>query len=310
MPRYRLTLAYDGTAFHGWQRQTAASGGPLRTVQHVMERAVWRTVHEQAEVTGASRTDAGVHARGQVAAFTCSKRVPLDRLPMALTSALPEDVLVLKAEEVAADFDPISQAKAKGYVYRLAHGKPPFWPDVFRRREVYRSWIPLDAAAMAAGATHLVGEHDFAAFAKAGHGRESTVRRVLRCDVIEEDANHLRMEIAGTGFLHNMVRIIAGTLVEVGRGRLDPEEIADVLASRDRRRAGQTLPAHGLCLMWVEYGDSRRTQAPLDLAIPGDGPADRSIAVLGDDPADVSAATDAREPPPPAIPRTPALDQP
>lgn len=210
-------------------------------------------MHEEVEVTGASRTDAGVHARGQVAAFTCQRVVPLHRLPMALTSALPEDVVVHRAELVHEGFSPISDAVAKGYVYRIAHGKPPFWPDLFSRREVHRSWIPLDAAAMGAGATELVGEHDFAAFAKAGHGRETTVRRVLRCEVIEEDPHHLRMEIAGTGFLHNMVRIIAGTLVDVGRGRLRPQDVGDVLRSRERLRAGQTLPARGLCLMWIEY---------------------------------------------------------
>jgi tRNA pseudouridine38-40 synthase len=253
VPRYRITLAYDGTEFHGWQRQTAAEGGPLRTVQHVLERAVWSTIHERVPVLGASRTDAGVHARGQVAAFTCQRRVPVSRLPMALTSALPKDVLVHRAEEVHELFDPISDAVCKGYTYRIAHGKPPFWPDLFRRREVHRSWIPLNAFAMDAAAQALVGTHDFAAFAKAGHGRESTVRRVLRCAVIEEDANQLRVEIAGTGFLHNMVRIIAGTLVDVGRGRLAPDEVAAILASGDRSRAGQTLPANGLCLMWIEY---------------------------------------------------------
>jgi len=253
VPRYRITLAYDGTQFHGWQRQTASEGGPLRTVQHVLERALWRTVRERVHVLGASRTDAGVHARGQVAALSCERSGPASRLPMALTSALPEDVLVHRAELVPESFDPISDALSKGYAYRIAHGKPPFWPDLFRRREVHRSWIPLDAAAMDAAAQAFVGTHDFAAFAKAGHGRESTVRRVLRCAVIEEDANHLRLEIAGTGFLHNMVRIIAGTLVDVGRGRLAPEDIASILASGDRTAAGQTLPAAGLCLMWIAY---------------------------------------------------------
>lgn len=254
MPRYALTLAYDGTDFHGWQKQFPPGGASLRTVQGVLEQAVRSVVREPVEVGGASRTDAGVHALGQVAAFTSSREIPLERLPMAITSALPPDVQVTRATIVDDNFDPISDATAKGYRYRIVHGPPPdHWPSLFERRYVYRCWHRLDAARMALAATHLVGEHDFASFAHSRHGRESTVRRVLRCDVVEEGPHALRVEVAGTGFLYNMVRIIAGTLVEVGRGRIDPADIPPILAARNRVHPGDTLPPEGLCLMWVEY---------------------------------------------------------
>ncbi|HMN95574.1 MAG TPA: tRNA pseudouridine(38-40) synthase TruA [Phycisphaerales bacterium] len=255
MPRYRLTVAYDGTDFHGWQRQEPPGREPLRTVQGVLDEAIRRVLREPAEVTGASRTDAGVHATGQVAAFTAAREIPAERLAMALTSALPPDVQVNESAVVMESFDPISEATAKGYSYSIVHGSPPdFWPDLFRRRYVFRAWPRLDPRAMAEGATHLVGEHDFTSFAHAAHRRESPIRRVLRCDVIEEGPHALRIEIAGTGFLYNMVRIIAGTLVDVGRGRLRPDDVAVIRDARDRGRAGQTLPAQGLCLRWVEYG--------------------------------------------------------
>lgn len=255
MPRYRLTVAYDGTDFHGWQRQEPPDREPLRTVQGVMEEAARRVVYEPVEVTGASRTDSGVHAVGQVAAFTTTKEIPVARLPMALTSALPDDVQVVDAAIVADDFDPISDATSKGYAYTIVHGPPPeFWPDLFQRRHVCRTWHRLDPREMAIGAVHLVGEHDFTSFAHSRHRRESPVRRVLRCEVIEESAHRLRIEVSGTGFLYNMVRIIAGTLLDVGRGRLKPDDIATIRDARDRTRAAQTLPAQGLCLRWVRYG--------------------------------------------------------
>lgn len=265
MPRHKLTLAYDGTEFHGWQKQTGLDGRPLRTVQGVLELAVRRVVREPVLVVGASRTDAGVHAVGQVAAFTTTGpgQVPLERMPLAINSELPGDVQVMRAETVRDEFDPISDASSKGYAYRIVHGRShPDRPDsdtrdtrimVFDRRRVHRCYHALDARAMSVAAAHLVGEHDFIGFAHAAHGRESTVRRVLRCDVIEERDDELRIEVAGTGFLYNMVRIIAGTLVEVGRGRIAADTMPDVIASRDRRRAGQTLTPEGLCLMWVRY---------------------------------------------------------
>lgn len=306
MPRYALTIAYDGTDFCGWQRQEpraeAHGGAPipprhilapasdpalggvapdrveLRTVQAVVQRAVREVVREPVELLGSSRTDSGVHARGQVAAFTTSKwpvERGLDALLRALNGRLPDDVLVVAAAEVGEDFDPIAHAVAKGYSYTLHCGRVP---PLFDRRYVQHVWEDLDVTAMQRAAACLLGEHDFAAFAAAGHGRTTTVRRVLRCEVVNAGeapdagpalpsmprdvermpgARRIRIEVASGGFLYNMVRIIAGTLVEVGKGRLSAADVRAALESRDRRGAGPTLPPAGLCLEWIRH-DPRR----------------------------------------------------
>ncbi|MFM9995491.1 MAG: tRNA pseudouridine synthase A [Phycisphaerales bacterium] len=345
MPRYKLTIAYDGTGFSGWQKQeppvsqaeidaragttwsmfspyavkhgVVPSGllaneyrdadgtvrSPLRTVQGVVERAVRSLVGEPVIVMGASRTDSGVHARGQVAAFTCggsdeeadptggapaesltsspphflSPNPPqrehgwpvsrgTNRLAAAINARLPEDVVVLAAEGVDPAFDPISDCEAKGYSYTLHIG--PERP-LFDRQFVHHVRTPLDVDAIRRAAERIVGEHDFAAFAKAGHGRESTVRTVFECRVAEagteghrdegtkegpeRTSGRLRIEVSGNGFLYNMVRIIAGTLVDAGRGKLTPDDVAAAIETGDRRRAGPTLPPHGLCLEWIRY---------------------------------------------------------
>lgn len=283
MGRYKLTIAYEGTAFHGWQKQeppesSSHAGDPslqagepgrvaMRTVQAVVEKAVRETVRERVLVVGASRTDAGVHARGQVAAFTSSRREPgrgwpedrgTEPLMRAINSRLPEDVLVVGCEMVADSFDPISDCTGKGYSYTL-HVSPrrPLWD----RRRVTHVWTPLDVEAMRAASERIVGRHDFAAFAAAGHGRQSTVRTVHACEVTgtamedegESWARRVRIDVSGDGFLYNMVRIIAGTLVEVGRGRMSAEDVRKAIESGERRRAGPTLGPEGLCLEWVGY---------------------------------------------------------
>jgi tRNA pseudouridine38-40 synthase len=258
MPRFKILVAYDGTDFHGWQRQTPPDlppGEQLRTVQGVLEEAVRAVVREPVSVLGASRTDAGVHARGQVAVFATSRQIPLERLPAAITSRLPEDVQVWRAETVSDAFDPIADARAKGYRYRLSHdcrraGRPP----LFDRR--YTAWTAyrLDPARMHEAAAYLVGQHDFASFARQHHGRESTVRTIFRCRVRADSPRRCIIDVAGSGFLYNMVRIIAGTLLEVGRGRIDPACLPEIIAARDRRAAGSTMPPEGLCLRWIRYG--------------------------------------------------------
>ncbi|MEM0982996.1 MAG: tRNA pseudouridine synthase A [Planctomycetota bacterium] len=279
--RYKLTLAYDGTDFAGWQKQEPpdpdASPDPvtgerprikLRTVQEVVEQAVRETVREPVTLTGASRTDAGVHARGQVASFMTTPDPargvgwPLDRgtdaLVQALNSRLPDDVLCLMAEPVALEFDPISGARSKEYTYTIqsGHTRP-----LFDRRTVYHCYHELDVARMQEAARHLVGEHDFAAMAQASHGRKTTVRTIFACDVEDEGersfpgetARIVRIRVSGSGFLYNMVRIIAGTLVEVGRGKMEPDAIPGVLESGDRVNAGPTLAPEGLRLEWIRY---------------------------------------------------------
>lgn len=299
VPRYKLTLAYDGTDFCGWQKQEppAGSGVPagrvmppdgsiegedgsgtgvgrrgegrmvLRTVQEVLERGLARVLRRRVVTLGASRTDAGVHARGQVVAFTCDDEAwPVSRglegLRRALNGKLPEDVRVESVEVVDDGFDPVTGAVSKAYSYTL-HISPdrPLWD----RRVVHHVWTPLDVGAMREVADVLVGEHDFAGFAAAGHGRLTTVRRVLAVRVVEVDlgagdgasaagwSGRVRLEVEGTGFLWNMVRIMAGTLVEAGRGRIDVGRVREALRTGDRRLAGPTLPPTGLCLEWVRY---------------------------------------------------------
>gem|GEM_PF-39230 len=275
MPRYRLLVAYDGTGFCGWQKQEPPvrpeGGGPspysevtpmlhaegeaggregrvaLRTVQGVLERAVREVVREPVEVIGASRTDSGVHAEGQVAAFTCEPREveqteagagpvvmrgvgwPVergaDRLAAAINSRLPEDVLVRAASVAARDFDPVGDVVAKGYSYTLHVGlERPLFDRALVHHVFWRNGLNLGA--MAEAAAMMEGEHDFAGFAAAGHGRLSTVRRVLSCRVVAISPERVRLDVAGTGFLWNMVRIMSGTLLEVGTGRRTLEQVA------------------------------------------------------------------------------------
>ncbi|MBL9148913.1 MAG: tRNA pseudouridine(38-40) synthase TruA [Phycisphaerae bacterium] len=255
MPRYRLTIAYDGTDFHGWQRQEPPGKAPLRTVQGVLDDAVRLVVREPVSVVGASRTDAGVHALGQVAAFTASTRIPTDKLPMAISSRLPRDVQVRSSSLAPDDFDPISDAISKSYRYTIAYptSRPRIAP-LFDRNFVYWQVHQLDVAAMNAAAQRLIGEHDFTALAHAVNTRESPVRRIHSCVVATPSPGRITIDVAGNGFLYNMVRVIAGTLVDVGRGQKAPDEVSEIVASRDRTRAGQTLPPQGLCLRWIHYG--------------------------------------------------------
>ena len=294
-----MTIAYDGTAFHGWQKQDLpreqyarfkserADGGPrvmeersdlpemivgardpdrvrLRTVQEVVERAVREVVREPVNVLGASRTDTEVHALAQCAAFTTSEEreggAPDERLVRAINSRLADDVVVRSCERVRHDFDPIKDCDSKGYRYSILDGgvRP-----LFERARVARVPVELDVEKMREAAGLIVGEHDFAAFASAGHGRESTVRTVLGCDVRRREANEVSMgdrgvieiDVSGTGFLYNMVRIIAGTLVEVGKGKMTTDQVGDALARGERGLAGPTMAAEGLCLMWIKYPD-------------------------------------------------------
>ena len=258
MPRYKLTVAYDGTDFHGWQKQHPPGEEPLRTVQGVLEQAVRDVVREEVTVLGASRTDSGVHACGQVAAFTCQQMLPVERMHLAITARLPEDAQVRRAEVVHDDFGPITDCIAKGYRYKLVHPGPRKYanPPLFQRRTSTWTSYPLDAARMNDAARRLIGEHDFASFTRVNHGRESTVRTIHDCHVSEHSPYRCMLEVSGSGFLYNMVRIIAGTLIDVGRGKMEPEAIDEIVRAADRGQAGPTLPPQGLCLMWVKYPDA------------------------------------------------------
>ncbi|HRQ76867.1 MAG TPA: tRNA pseudouridine(38-40) synthase TruA [Phycisphaerales bacterium] len=256
MPRYKLTVAYDGTHFHGWQKQHPPDSEPLRTAQGVLETAIREVVREPVCVLGASRTDAGVHAVGQVAAFTSEQEIPIDRLPRAINGKLPDDIQVRRAELAPPDFDPIQHCTSKGYRYRIAHSvahHPEGRMPLFDRHFIAWSPYVLDAGKMHEAAQRLVGTHDFASFTRMHHGRESTVRTVFSCDVAATSSRRLKIDISGNGFLYNMIRIIAGTLTDVGRGVYPPEHIDAILTARDRTAAGSTMPPEGLCLRWVRY---------------------------------------------------------
>lgn len=256
MPRtLKLTIAYDGTEFAGWQRQARE-----RTVQAVLEDTLAPFEQTAVTVTGAGRTDAGVHAAGQVASVSLRRAIGCDALRRALNATLPGDVRVLAVEEVAPTFSARHDARVKTYHYSIWNGvavPPPL------RRYTWHVPQPLDVAAMNEAAAIIVGSHDFAAFQATGSDAKSTVRRILLSTVREIDVTHLvrgpaddrllRYEVTGTGFLRHMVRNVVGTLADVGRRRTPPGRLTSIVASRDRGQAGDTAPAQGLVLWQVEY---------------------------------------------------------
>jgi tRNA pseudouridine38-40 synthase len=249
--RYKLTVAYDGTDFHGWQEQNPPGLAPLRTVQATLRSAIQQAVGRPIELIGASRTDSGVHALGQVAAFTADCSIPIERLALAINARLDDDLEVRSAEIAPDDFDPIGHAKRKQYRYRIWNSSQR---PLMHRRHVYHCWSDLDPRRMNDAAMRLVGEHDFEGFANAGHGRLTTVRTVYDCRIEPDSAGcEVHVVIQGNGFLYNMVRIIAGTLIEVGRGQFAPSHINEILTHADRAAAGPTLPPQGLCLEWIKY---------------------------------------------------------
>jgi tRNA pseudouridine38-40 synthase len=245
MRTLKLVIEYDGTDLVGWQRQ---QNGP--SVQQHLEDALAAMVRSEVAVIGASRTDAGVHARGQVAHFHTDATIPVHGFHRGLNSLLPPAIAVVGAEEVGAQFHARFSARGKHYRYDVL-ARPDRSP-LLRHRSWHRV-RPLDLEAMRAAARHLVGRHDFSAFRAAGCGARSPVRRVTGVAVARPAPDRVRIDVTGEAFLRNMVRIIAGTLVEVGEGRRPPDDVADVLASGDRTRAGQTAPPQGLTLVEVYY---------------------------------------------------------
>ncbi|MBC7334832.1 MAG: tRNA pseudouridine(38-40) synthase TruA [Clostridia bacterium] len=242
----KLTVAYDGTAYHGWAVQPAVHGP---TIQGTMQEALGRLTGEALTLVAASRTDAGVHARGQVVVLTTASRIPLERWPQAANGVLPDDIAVLRAEEAAPGFDPRREAAYKTYTYTIYNSTTP---DVFHHRYSYQVYRPLAAEPMARAAGYFVGTHDFRAFAAAGGAAKTTVRTVYRCRV-KQEGPWIKIEVTANGFLYHMVRIIAGTLLEVGLGRLAPEDVPYILCSGCRALAGPTAPPRGLCLERVVF---------------------------------------------------------
>ena len=244
MRRIHLIVEYDGTAYAGWQRQANAM-----TVQEKLERAIRKLTGEELCVSGASRTDAGVHALGQSAHFDTESRIPADKFSFALNTLLPPDIRVTRSEEVPLEFHARFSTKGKRYRY-LFHAAPH--AGALTRNTHAHVIYPLDAERMQAEAQDLVGTHDFAAFAASGSVVKDTVRTIYRAEVTRE-GSEIRLVVEGSGFLYNMVRIIAGTLIGVGSGKLEPGAFKRAIASGDRLDLGITAPAHGLTLMEVFY---------------------------------------------------------
>ena len=265
--KLRLIIAYDGTDFHGWQRQSGTLVAPagatnaedatpaaplaIRTVQAEIEAVARRVLGEPVNLVGASRTDAGVHARGQVAHVLYSGPMPAANVTRALNHRLPQDVTIVHCRDVPLTFHATRHAQLKLYRYSIYnHPAPP--SDARTGRYAWHVLFPLDPARVRAAAAALVGTHDFAAFASQGSPRETTVRTVTHIGV-RRVGRLVLLDVRGTGFLYNQVRNMVGTLYEVGRGHWPPERVAAILASADRAQAGPTAPPQGLCLEWIRY---------------------------------------------------------
>ena len=244
MRRIHLIVEYDGTAYAGWQRQANAM-----TVQEKLEWAVHKLTGEELCVSGASRTDAGVHALGQSAHFDTESRIPADKFSFALNTMLPPDIRVTRSEEVPLEFHARFSTRGKRYRY-LFHAAPH--AGALTRNTHAHVIYPLDVEKMQIEAQDLVGTHDFAAFAASGSVVKDTVRTIYRAEVAAS-GSEIRLIVEGSGFLYNMVRIIVGTLLEIGMGKYPPEHMEKVISACDRAAAGPTAPAQGLMLVQVEY---------------------------------------------------------
>jgi tRNA pseudouridine38-40 synthase len=248
MPTFKLTIAYDGTKFSGWQFQP-----DRRTVQGAVQTAWQQITGEAVQVSATSRTDAGVHAAGQVVGVSSATHLDATQLYRAINAKLPEDVVLVSVEEVPAGFHATRDAKGKRYRYRIHNERTR---PLFERTIVWHVPQPLNADVMQRAGQALVGTHDFASFQAAGSQRESTVRTITAIEVrrgTDDLASRVEIDVAGDGFLYNMVRIIVGSLVDVGIGRREETWLAAALAARDRRAAGKTAPPQGLCLWHVDY---------------------------------------------------------
>jgi len=242
--RVKMVVSYDGTNYHGFQRQ-----GELNTIQKALEETIGKLSDSAVRVHGAGRTDAGVHARGQVVAFDTDWTIPIERVPYAMNALLPEDISVLSASEVSPDFHPRYSARSKLYSYTIytgVHRSP------FLRRYTYHFARALNVDSMVEAARLFEGTWDFRAFRSSGSPVRSSTRTVYRSE-LKASGPLLTLWIEADGFLYNMVRIIVGTLIEVGLGKSGPERVTEAILSGDRRLAGPTVPACGLCLECVYY---------------------------------------------------------
>lgn len=249
MKRIMLEIAYDGTNYCGWQIQPE-----LPTVEAEVNKALSSLLKDQIEVIGASRTDSGVHALGNVAVFDTNSRIPADKFTLALNQSLPEDIRVQSSMEVPLDFHPRKVNCRKTYQYRILNRRIALPTDRYYSHFVY---YPLSLELMARAGSYLIGDHDYKSFCSVKTQVTDTVRTIydLRVTKEDKDGDIITITIEGNGFLYNMIRIIAGTLIEVGRGALSPDDIPNILKGLDRSLAGPTAPPEGLILMKIDYGN-------------------------------------------------------
>lgn len=243
--RVKLTVSYDGTNYCGWQIQPNGV-----TIEEKLNHAISALFGCEIKVTGASRTDAGVHSLGNVCIFDVETRMPAEKISFALNQRLPEDIVVLDSCEVDESFHPRFSKSRKTYEYRILNRK---FPNPTRRLDTHFFHYPLDEEKMNAAAAYLIGEHDFKSFASIHMQSETSVRTIYDCTVKRDKDDIITISVTGNGFLYNMVRIIAGTLIKVGAGDIEPEKMQDILFACDRSKAGPTAPANGLTMIGLVY---------------------------------------------------------
>lgn len=244
MRNIKLTIEYDGRDFNGWQKQPTKLN-----IQGEIERAIEIVTGEKVDLIASGRTDAGVHSLGQIANFKTDSKLPTEKFPVALNSKLKKSIRIQKAEEMDEKFHARYNCKQKTYRYIINNSKEG--SAIYRNLE-YHIPIKLDIKAMKEAIKHFEGEHDFKGFKASGTSSKSSIRKIYKAE-IKEDGERIIIELTGNGFLYNMVRIIAGTIVDVGLGKIKPDEIPEIIKSKDRTRAGKTLPPYALYLVKVEY---------------------------------------------------------
>lgn len=247
MRRIELIVAYDGTNYCGWQVQKNGI-----TVEEILNRELRKLLKEEVSVIGASRTDSGVHSRGNIAVFDTETRIPPEKICYALNERLPEDIVIQQSREVLPDFHPRKCSSRKTYEYRIWNRR---FRDPLNRLYSYFVYVPLDVEAMKEGAAYLEGEHDFASFCSSGSQAATTVRTLYEA-VVNREGDLITIRLTGNGFLYNMVRIIAGTLIKIGMHVYPPSHMREILEARDRRAAGPKAPAVGLTLMKIEIDEN------------------------------------------------------
>lgn len=244
MRNIKLTIEYDGKDFNGWQKQPNKLN-----IQGEIERAIYNITKEEVDLIGSGRTDAGVHALGQVANFKTNSEISIEKIPLAINSQLKNSIVIKEAEEVDERFHSRYNAKHKTYRYIINNSK--CGTAIYRNLE-YSYPFKLDAEKMKQASKYFEGEHDFKAFKSSGTSSKNSVRTIYKA-IVKQEGEKIIIELTGNGFLYNMVRIISGTLLDVGLGKIRAEEIPEIIESKDRQRAGKTLPAHGLYLVEVKY---------------------------------------------------------